>query len=210
MEQTDSTSDTKPDTKTGVRGAKKFDISPFIESMTVTTKTKRLTVAQGSTIVDLKTGEIEGTTQVVQMIEVESDEFIKLFTRDLAIWFDLSRAGMRVFGITLQVVQQSAIGRDLVFIDHKNPAMKEFGLSKNMFYRGLDELISKKFLARHVSGGWYYINPAMFFNGNRARFIKEYRRTVSTVSDETVKKFRTQINALEAAGQQRLELNSDV
>ena len=62
-----------------------------------------------------------------------------------------------------------------MFFDHTSEQTKEFGMSKQTFYRGVEELIEKGFIARHRSAGWYFTNPAMFFNGNRARFVKEYR-----------------------------------
>ncbi len=163
--------------KTGVRNAKKWDANPFLVPLIIKTKNKKMTVAKGATIVDLDTGEIEGRTEIQQIIEVDEGQFIKLFTKDLSIWFDLNKSSLRVFGALLATVQNSAIGRDLVFFDYGEKATKEFKMSKQTFYRGIDELITKSFIARHKSPGWYYINPAMFFNGNRARFVKEYRVT---------------------------------
>jgi hypothetical protein len=161
--------------KTKVSKAQKYEKNPFIEAITIKTRAKKLTVARGSTIVDMNTGEIEGLTEVAQLVEVDEGQFIKLFTKDLAIWFDLNKSGIRVFGCLLAAVQASAIGRDIVYIAHDSEAVKEFGMSKQTFYRGLEELLTKGFIARHRSESWYFINPAMFFNGNRARFVKEYR-----------------------------------
>lgn len=162
-------------TSGGVRQATKYEVNPFIEKLTVKTRGRKVTVARGSTLVDMNTGEIEGVTEIAQIVEVDEGQFIKLFTKDLAIWFDLNKAGMRVFGALLTVVQNSAIGRDLVYFDHASDSAKEFKISKATFYRGMDELLEKGFIARHKSAGWYFTNPAMFFNGNRARFIKDYR-----------------------------------
>jgi hypothetical protein len=159
----------------GMRKATKYEINPFIDSLTVKTRGRKVTVARGSTLVDMNTGEIEGVTEIAQIVEVDEGQFVKLFTKDLAIWFDLNKAGMRVFGALLTVVQTSAIGRDLVYFDHASDSAKDFKISKTTFYRGIEELLEKGFIARHKSVGWYFTNPAMFFNGNRARFIKDYR-----------------------------------
>jgi hypothetical protein len=160
---------------TKVSQATKYEKNPFIEAVVVKTRSKKLTVARGGMIVDQSTGEIEGLTEVAQVIEVDEGQFVKLFTKDLAIWFDLNKAGYRVFGALITVVQQESIGRDIVYFDHDSEVVKGFGMSKQTFYRGLEELLTKGFIARHKSVGWYFINPSMFFNGNRARFIKEYR-----------------------------------
>jgi hypothetical protein len=161
--------------KIGVRHATKHEVNPFINLLTIKTKGRKVTVARGATLVDMDTGEINGVTQIAQIVEVDEGQFIKLFTKDLAIWFDLNKPGMRVFGALLAVVQMSAIGRDLVYFDHGSKSAESFKISKATFYRGVEELLEKGFIARHKSSGWYFTNPSMFFNGNRARFIKEYR-----------------------------------
>lgn len=162
-------------TSGGMRKATKYEVNPFIDSLTVKTRGRKVTVARGSTLVDMSTGAIDGVTEIAQIVEVDEGQFVKLFTKDLAIWFDLNKAGMRVFGALLTVVQTSAIGRDLVYFDHASESAQDFKISKTTFYRGIEELLEKGFIARHKSVGWYFTNPSMFFNGNRARFIKDYR-----------------------------------
>jgi len=160
----------------GVRRAPKYEVSPFLDSLAIKTRGRKVTVARGSTLIDLASGEIEGITEIAQVVEVDEGQFVKLFTKDLAIWFDFTKSGMRVFGALLTVVQTTAIGRDLIYFDHASESAKEFGLSRAIFYRGIDELLEKGFIARHKSAGWYFTNPALFFNGDRARFVKEYRK----------------------------------
>jgi hypothetical protein len=163
------------DRKVGVRSAQKYEVNPFIDRLTVKTRGRKVTVARGSTLVNMQTGEIEGVTEIAQIVEVDEGQFVKLFTKDLAVWFDLNKSAMRVFGALLATIQRESIGKDLVFFDHTSEQTKQFGMSKQTFYRGVEELIEKGFIARHRSAGWYFTNPAMFFNGNRARFVKEYR-----------------------------------
>ena len=78
---------------TKVSQATKYEKNPFMEAVVVKTRSKKLTVARGGMIVDQSTGEIEGLTEVAQVIEVDEGQFVKLFTKDLAIWFDLNKAG---------------------------------------------------------------------------------------------------------------------
>ncbi|EFU43972.1 hypothetical protein HMPREF9539_05537, partial [Escherichia coli MS 110-3] len=49
----------------------------------------------------------------------------------------------------------------------------DFELSSPIFYRGIKELIEKKIIAKSVDKIVFYINPAIFFNGDRARFVTE-------------------------------------
>lgn len=159
----------------GVRHAERHELSPFMEQLTVTTRRKRLTVSRGSPIINQITGEYEAVTEIAQVIAVDDGQFVKLFTKDLAEWFDLSRAGQRVFGALLATIQEEAIRNDRVYFDRMCTAVRKFNLPSSTFYRGIDELLGKGFIARHLSTSWYFINPAFFFNGDRARFVKEYR-----------------------------------
>lgn len=154
----------------------RFEVSPFIDMLVVRTKSKRLTVARGSSLIDAQTGEIEGVTEIAQIIDVDDGQFVKLFTNDLAVFFDLSKPAIRVFAALLKAVQERAIGKDMIFFTHEDPYAREMNVSKYPFYRGINELIEKKFIARHKSDGLYFINPALFFNGDRARFVREYRK----------------------------------
>lgn len=163
------------DLKQGVKSAKRYEVNPFIEQLTIKTRGRKVTVARGATLVDMTTGQIEGVTEIAQVIDVDEGQFIKLFTKDLAIWFDLNKSAMRVFGALLVTIQKQAIGKDLVFFDYGSEQAKQFGMSKQTFYRGIEELIEKGFIARHKSIGWYFTNPSLFFNGDRARFVREYR-----------------------------------
>mgnify|MGYP003376451534 CR=1 FL=1 len=194
---------TKDQSAGGVKDAPKYAANPFIDKLTVKTRGRKVTVARGSAIVDLATGEIEGVTEISQVVEVDEGQFVKLFTKDLASWFDLSKGGMRVFGSLLTTVQSGAIGRDMVYLDIRSEALDQFQISRSTFYRGLDELIGKGFIARHLSPGWYFINPAMFFNGNRARFVREYQR--KPAEQKAVRGDQAVREQLEAAGQLRLD-----
>lgn len=177
---------------------KKYELNPFVDQMVIKTKGKKMTVARGSTLVDMATGEIEGVTEIAQIVEVDEGQFIKLFTKDLAFWFDLTKGGMRVFGALLTAVQTNAIGRDMVFLDVRHASLKSFSISRSTFFRGIDELLEKGFIAKHLSSNWYFINPAMFFNGNRARFVREYRKTENKKSkdDKTLPLFNDVASAL--------------
>jgi hypothetical protein len=158
----------------------RHESNPFLVNavLNVKTRKKRVTVAKGGTIIDNETGEAKAETVIAQIIEVDEGQFVKLFTKDLEMFFDLSSAALKTFGLVLKTVQAEAINRDKVFIDLKTKGVLEsFKLSRAVVYRGIDELIKKQFLARTLTPNIYYINPNLFFNGDRARFVKEYRIT---------------------------------
>lgn len=166
----------EPDkTKLKTRTLPTYTESPFMKDLTLSIRQKRLTVARGSALIDQSTGEIQGVTEVSQVIPVDETQFVKLYTANIGVFFDLSKAGLRVF-CALMVAAQKHIGTDLIYLDLKVlPA--DCALSKQTFYRGLAELVENKFVAKHTSPNWYFLNPNLFFNGDRVKFVREYHKT---------------------------------
>jgi hypothetical protein len=73
---------------------------------------------------------------------------------------------------------------------------RDIGMSEKTFQRGLKELLGKGFLAPK-SSSIFWVNPSLFFKGDRVMFIKEYRRRV-------IKEDQSKREELERKGQQRL------
>lgn len=151
-----------------------FKTNPFMNDLILKVRSKHLTVARGSSLVDSSTGEITGVTEVSQVVPVDATAFVKLYVANISAFFDFSRAGLKAFGVLMHAVQQHP-STDLVYMD-LSAAPDELRVSKQTFYRGVQELIENKFVARHVSPGWWYVNPNLFFNGDRVRFVREYRK----------------------------------
>ncbi|MFN7305670.1 MAG: hypothetical protein ACK5TQ_03710, partial [Acetobacteraceae bacterium] len=65
----------------------------------------------------------------------------------------------------------------------------EKATSPSSFHPSLHELLEKKFIAATQGVGTYFFNPALFFNGDRVRFVHELvrRRTtpkIGTIQDD--------------------------
>jgi len=114
-------------------------------------------------------------TEISQVVQVDTAEFIKLYTQDIKAFFELSNSAMKTFFLVMKVVGKGCINNDKVYIDYKDELLDELGVSRPVFYRGIEELIKKSIIAKNINPGWYFINPTMFFNGDRVRFIKEYQ-----------------------------------
>lgn len=133
-------------------------------------------------LIDQKTGEILGRTQITTVKLVDEEEFVKIFTREIRLAFELSSAGYKTLWVLIYVMQQS-INKDSVFLDatalddflhnqnSKNPEKEELKLSASTFRRGLRELVDSKIIAKSVRRGEYFINPSFAFNGNRIEYI---------------------------------------
>lgn len=142
--------------------------------------------------------------QIRKITTVDSEHFVKLFTDQLDRFFDLTPTTLRIVTVLLQNIGQMRLGDgDLVYLTEKNigDALRQHGLkppSSASYYRALEELITKGFIAPSEDHPLYYINPAIFFNGDRIRFVREIRRKRMTKAEE-----------LESAGQEVLPLGHD-
>ena len=69
---------------------------------------------------------------------------------------------------------------------------EKIGMTDRTFQNGLKGLLNKEFLSPKLRDQ-FWVNPSLFFKGDRVAFITEYRRTKKSEQDK-----------LEDAGQQRL------
>jgi hypothetical protein len=165
------------------RGNPLYATNPFLSQFTVNLSERKMTVARGCNVVD-KEGEIVAPATYAQIHQVDNEEFIKLYTKNMKAFFDLSKAAVKVLGSLFHALQKTAINKDEVLLNHytaDNIYQELTGgdnLSKDVYKRGINELIKKEFIAESPTGiGFYYINPNLVFNGDRVRFVTEYRNT---------------------------------
>ena len=172
----------KPRVRTKTENDKltEYKMNPFVfdKELKIETKTRNLTVRKGTELVNKDTSDESESyfSNIVQKKEVDKEEFIKLFTSQIKVYFDLTKTAHKIFLIILALYQKE-IGKDYVLLTCKkaqNVAKTlDFELSSPIFYRGIKELVEKKIIAKSVDKIVFYINPAVFFNGDRARFVTE-------------------------------------
>jgi hypothetical protein len=107
--------------------------------------------------------------------------------------FDLTSAGIKVFGVLLWVVQHRALAKDEVDLDaivlsefieshhDRKPALK---LSHPTFKRGIAELEKAQVVAKTIRPGRYFINPNFVFNGDRLAFTTVIERVDTDAGDQ--------------------------
>jgi hypothetical protein len=175
-------------------GVVKHEINPFIKDLTIEIG-KKFTRIDGGT---LTTGQGTGAeaehkvAQITQVTPIDKEKFVKVFTDELRTFFDLKKSTQKILHIVL-VELQKVPGKDQIYLDHrhairfftdvKTPDGKPI-MSKPTFYKALKELISKEFLAESTQTNQYYINPALFFNGDRLKLVKEYVVTEKAAASE--------------------------
>ena len=158
---------------------KRYKENPFRLGMLVPIKGKQIQLSQlgrdNNVLINQSTGEVQGT-HVVTYKKVDSEQFVKLFTANIGLTFNLKSAGIKAFNVLIWAIQHKALGKDIVlldsylledFIKSNNDSLK---LSLTTFKRGLSELEGSQLIAKGVRKGWYYINLNFCFNGDRIAF----------------------------------------
>ncbi|MFY0838353.1 hypothetical protein ACA371_28665, partial [Klebsiella pneumoniae] len=98
----------------------RYKTNPFIGEMIVPIKGRQIKVSalgkDDNILVNQSTGEILGT-HVTTFKKVDSEQFVKLFTANIGLTFDLSSAGIKAFGVLLWAVQHQSMSKDEVVLD---------------------------------------------------------------------------------------------
>lgn len=148
--------------------------NPFLDTLKVemeVTKKKKLIAGKDPSMVVSSSGEVLGTQLFAMAQKVDKEKFIKIYNKGIVEMFNLSMAGIKVFGYVSSVIKPNKA--NIIFdVDD----CKEFtGYKSNKaINKGLAELLENQFIARTNKFYKYFINPTMFFNGDRVAFIKMY------------------------------------
>lgn len=153
----------------------KHQETPFISELMeldITTKKKLLAGRNPSLIVNSETGEVEGTQIFASINKVDSESFTKIYRKGMLQMFNLSKAGIKVFGYLTTIAKPNK--GDVIF--QMDECIKYTGYkTEKSVLKGISELIENKFIARSKYHYKYFINPNLFFNGSRVAFIKMYQ-----------------------------------
>ncbi len=176
-------------------------VNPLVEPQEIRTKRRIVRSGRSDELVNPATGEVVGVAAIHQVEERDDAEFVKVFAGGVAAAYDLTRTAQRVFSVVLDEYQRTPMAggyADSVRLFWFDDGLdgRAVGLSEYTFKRGLRELLDKGFLYPKDPAA-FWVNPAMFFKGDRVMFIKEYRRRKSYAD-------AADREALEARGQQRL------
>jgi hypothetical protein len=182
----------------------KHKTNPFLKDLVINKKSKQVRVTNGlgkedNVLINQKTGD-EQQTNVVTYKQVDDAEFVKVFTANIGLTFNLKSAGIKSFNVLFWAVQNTAIQKDLVALDVLTledfiEANKNFKLSKATFYRGLKELVEAQIIAKSMRDGMYFINPNFVFNGDRIAFTTIIqRKSNERVLAEETKRLRDKNN----------------
>lgn len=155
-------------------------VNPLVEPQSISMRKRYVSSGLSKDLVDPSTGEVSGAA-VIRVVEEKDDaEFVKVFAAGVAAAFDLNRTAYRVFQAVLQEYERTPMNRGFadtveLFWFGEGLSGRNIDMSEKTFQRGLKDLLAKGFLAPK-SSSVFWINPALFFKGDRVAFVKEYRR----------------------------------
>ena len=160
----------------------RYKENPFLGDMIIPIKDRQVRLSnlgrEANILVNQSTGEVRGT-HVTTYKRVDGEKFVKLFTANMALTFDLSTQGIKAFTVLMWAIQNQAIAKDEIYMDtharedfikfHRGKS-KALRLSQATFARGLAELTKAQIIAKTIRQGVYWINPNFVFNGDRIAF----------------------------------------
>ena len=165
--------------------------NPFMQGVEIQTKYKTVrTRAARRDLMDPETGEIVGASIIHTIEERDEEHFVKVFAEGVRAAFDLTKTGARVFQAVLMEYQKAKMTGG--FSDSVNLIWFDDGLhghaldmSDRTFHNGLKGLIEKGFLKPKLPKQ-FWVNPALFFKGDRVAFMREYRIKGAPAPEQSV------------------------
>jgi len=124
-------------------------------------------------VVDVASGEVMDLTKYGKTTAYfrDGDKYVKLFVERL---FPCIR-GFNNYSLQMlfYVLMKLKVNRDLVTIEQKDflSACGYSPTSKKVFFEALVGLLDAKLIAKSSRSKVYYINPTLFFNGNRVNLL---------------------------------------
>lgn len=188
----------------GVRELTAHSENPFMEIVEPNIKKRTEILYDGKqAVIHRESGQVtEDQLAIARIKWVESDQFVKLYTANVSIFFELSKSAQRVCEFVIHLMGMNGSANtdkiSLFYEDYREffELHKRVGGSQNTFNRGIRELADKALIAKANRQNQWFINPTVVFNGDRARFITEVRKRKQSVQDK-----------LEAQGQERLDID---
>lgn len=156
------------------------DNNPLLEPQEIEVRRRRVKTGRKQDLINPETGEVTGVAAIFTVEEKDDSEFVKVFADGVKAAFGLSKTAWRVFQVVLDQYQQTPMAggyADSVYLAWFDGGLsgQSIGMTDRTFQTGLKELLAKGFLAPR-SPNLFWVNPSLFFKGDRVAFVKEYRR----------------------------------
>jgi hypothetical protein len=155
------------------------EINPLADSIVIDIKNRQVRTGGIQEMVSTGDGQVHEHAVVVSVQEIDDVQFVKVFAAGVKATYDLTKPAHKVFQALLQVYQQTPmhggyVDKVYLFWIDGGLGCGKLEMSERSYRRGLVELLQKGFLFP-CKPNLFWVNPNLFFRGNRAIFVKEYR-----------------------------------
>jgi hypothetical protein len=157
-----------------IRDYPKNEENPFMDQVMMHIKEKNAKIGNlrsPGTYIDNDGVEHQTSNAIYTRKMVDSQQFVKLYTGNIKVMFDLTKTGIRIFGYFLAKATKS---NEKAYFNQAECMDFCSYTSKKTVYNGLSELLDKGIIARTENSNEYFINPALFFNGDRMIIVNDY------------------------------------
>lgn len=163
-------------------------VNPLVQGSSVTVRQKHVRTGLKTDLVDPETGELTHRAMVHTVEEVDDAHFVKIFASGVIASYDLNRTAQRVFQAILDEYQRTPMQggfADTIYLSWFDGGLsgREIGMSEFTFKRGMHVLLEKGFISPRMPNQ-FWVNPSLFFKGDRVLFLKEYLRKRSQNRNE--------------------------
>lgn len=157
-----------------IKDFKQHNENPFIPNLLIKKGKKNIVIAKtDKALFNKSTGEMDDDTLFIgTKKDLDKDQFVKIFHSHLQAIFDLSKATLKVFGYIASVTEFG----DKIIFDIEDCKKHTGYSSNNVIYKALTELLKADIIARTEKAYLYYINPQVFYKGDRIVLVTEYRK----------------------------------
>lgn len=151
----------------------RYEANPLVQAREMVMKEKTVRVGSSRDLVDASTGEVHAVNAIYQRKIVDTERFAKIYLEGIARTFGLSKTALRVFQIILRLCEKDS---DRLYLNFMVVSKVDDQMQERTYHRGLLELLKNGFVAYSDLPNMLWINPHLFFNGDRVKFITEYVR----------------------------------
>jgi hypothetical protein len=171
-----------------LRRLPRYDKNPLVKPQAVKLGVRRA-AATGIDVNDAAT-----TTTVITDEIVDATRFVKVFDAGIKAAYDLSSAASKVYQLVLQATGRGRRNADEITLHPSMVTHAPVKMSEDTYWRGLRELIAKRFIAAHIIPHRYWVNPHFFVKGSTLQIVSRYQ-----LAEERERSEQTTVEAAPAA-----------
>lgn len=162
------------------KDVKKYKENPFLnDTVELATLGTRKVCSQADRdliILQKDTGEFKDLAGFWHKQEVDKTQFVKVYAEGLSVILGLKAPGRKVFSLIYnKLIERPGQSEILLTIEMTDERLlKELKIGRTTFFNGINECLKANIIAASMAAGYYFVNPAYIYNGNRIGIIKEF------------------------------------